>query len=205
MGNKPYFTKYPQPSKARRGGVLHEADLDRMDSLRHAPKLPKISEESEQKAVIEWAAYNRGKWPCLERLYHTPNGGYRNTAEAAHLKRMGVSPGVPDLFLPFPVGDYSGLWLEMKTEEGRPTACQRDWIEYLRSVGYCAYVCHGAGEAINAIEDYLNRRTETTAEKVARLEKELQEAREALEAEKTKSRTKPLFTYGAWYEEDIKE
>lgn len=150
MGNKPYFTQYQQPSKARRGIARSGSGQDG-----HAPKLPKISEESEQIAVMEWAAYNRGKWPCLERLYHTPNGGYRNTAEAAHLKRMGVSPGVPDLFLPFPVGDYSGLWIEMKTEEGRPTSCQRDWIEYLRSVGYCAYVCHGAGEAINAIEAYL--------------------------------------------------
>ena len=101
----------------------------------------------------------KGKYPCLERLYHTPNGGYRNQAEAVQLKRMGVKPGVPDLFLPYPVGDYSGLWLEMKTDKGKPTACQRDWIEYLRSVGYCAYICHGAGEAINAIEAYLAAET----------------------------------------------
>ncbi len=113
------------------------------------------TEADEQITVITWAAYMVGKYPMLERLYHTPNGGYRNQAEAAQLKRMGVRPGVPDLFLPYPVGDYCGLWIEMKTEKGKATACQRDWIEYLRSVGYCAYVCHGAGEAINTIEAYL--------------------------------------------------
>lgn len=147
----------PTPQKAlRRGGVLREAALEAMDYKRpRLPRLSEVSEADEQIAVITWAAYNRGKWPCLARLYHTPNGGYRNAAEAVHLKRMGVKPGVPDLFLPYPAGGYAGLWLEMKTDAGRVTACQRDWIEYLRSVGYCAYVCHGAGEAINAIEAYL--------------------------------------------------
>lgn len=173
------MTQHPQRRYACGGGVLHEAGLEAMDYKRpYVPRLSEVTEQDEQIAVITWAAYNRGKWPMLERLYHTPNGGYRNAAEAVQLKRMGVRPGVPDLFLPYPAGGFHGLWLEMKTDVGRPTACQRDWIEYLRSVGYAAYICRGAGEAINAIEDYLNRRTETTAEKVARLEKELQEARE---------------------------
>lgn len=134
-------------------------------------------EAAEQMAVMEWAAYNVGKYPCLERLYHTPNGGSRNIREAAKLKRMGVKPGVPDLFLPYPCGGHSGLWLEMKTDKGRPTQEQRDWIEYLRSVGYRAYVCHGAGEAINAIEAYISMTHEGPDERVQRLEKELVAAR----------------------------
>lgn len=121
----------------------------------YVPRIPERSEADEQMEVIIWASYMTVKWPCLERLYHTPNGGYRNVAEAAHFKRMGVRPGVPDLFLPYPAGGFHGLWLEMKTNVGRPTACQRDWIEYLRSVGYAAYICRGAGEAINAIEAYM--------------------------------------------------
>lgn len=166
----------PTPEKIIRADYATHPDATRY--MVHVPRVAERTEADEQIAVMIWAEYMKGKYPCLERLHHTPNGGYRNQAEAVQLKRMGVKPGVPDLFLPFPVGDYSGLWLEMKTEAGRPTACQRDWIEYLRSVGYCAYVCHGAEEAINAIENYLNRRTETIEEKVARLEKELQEARE---------------------------
>lgn len=146
----------------------------------YVPRLSEVTEQDEQIAVITWAAYNRGKWPMLERLYHTPNGGYRNAAEAVQLKRMGVRPGVPDLFLPYPAGGFHGLWLEMKTDVGRPTACQRDWIEYLRSVGYCAYVCHNAGEAINAIETYLNMEHESLLKRVERLERELAAARAEL-------------------------
>ena len=150
------MTQHPQRRYACGGGVLHEAGLEAMDYKRpYVPRLSEVTEQDEQIAVITWAAYNRGKWPMLERLYHTPNGGYRNAAEAVQLKRMGVRPGVPDLFLPYPAGGFHGLWLEMKTDTGRPTVCQRDWIEYLRSVGYAAYICLGAGEAINAIETYL--------------------------------------------------
>ena len=76
------------------------------------PRMPGRSEADEQMEVIIWASYMTGKYPMLERLYHTPNGGYRNVAEAAHFKRMGVRPGVPDLFLPYPCGGWSGLWLE---------------------------------------------------------------------------------------------
>ena len=135
---------------------MNEADLERMDELR--PKVPKfetISEAEEQEAVITWRNYNQRKHPCLKFLYHTPNGGSRNIAEAVHLKRMGVVAGVPDLFLPFNNGRYAGLWIEMKTEKGRPTACQKEWIEWLNSQGYMALVCHGASEAIDVIWKYL--------------------------------------------------
>ena len=175
------MTPRPQRLYACGGGVLHEAGLEAMDYKRpYVPRLSEVTEQDEQIAVITWAAYNRGKWPMLERLYHTPNGGYRNAAEAVQLKRMGVRPGVPDLFLPYPAGGFHGLWLEMKTDVGRPTACQRDWIEYLRSVGYCAYVCHNAGEAINAIETYLNMEHESLLKRVERLERELAAARAEL-------------------------
>lgn len=150
----------------------------------YVPRMPGRTEADEQMDVIIWASYMTGKWPCLERLYHTPNGGYRNVAEAAHFKRIGVKPGVPDLFLPYPCGGWSGLWLEMKTDKGRATYCQRDWIEYLWSVGYCAYICHNAGEAINAIETYLNMEHESLLKRVERLERELETARVSLENQK---------------------
>ena len=72
----------------------------------------------------------------------------------------------------------------MKTDKGHATACQRDWIEYLRDVGYCAYVCHNSGEAINAIEDYLRMEHEDLVKRVARLRRELEEAMNEL-AERT--------------------
>lgn len=119
------------------------------------PRVTTESEDEEQQKVIKWALMQSNLYPELNRLLHIPNGGSRHPAEAAKLKRMGVRAGVPDLLLPFPKGECAGLWIEMKTNTGRPTAAQMDWIEWLRSVGYCAYVCHGAEAAIEAIKRYL--------------------------------------------------
>ena len=115
-----------------------------------------LSESEEQEILIKWAEKVKAVHPELERLMHIPNGGSRHPAEAAHLKRMGVRAGVPDLFLPYPVGDYHGLWIELKSAYGKPTAAQRDWIQWLREQGYCAYICRGADAAIWCIMAYLN-------------------------------------------------
>lgn len=59
----------------------------------------KKKEAEEQIAIMNWAEYNMGKYPELKYLYHTPNGGSRNSAEARNLKKQGVKAGVPDLCL----------------------------------------------------------------------------------------------------------
>ena len=133
--------------------------------MAYIPRLTTPSEAEEQIAVMKWAELMSHKHPCLKMLFHIPNGGGRNISEAANLKRMGVKSGVPDLFLPYPVGDWHGLWIELKTERGRVMGAQLEWIEYLRSQGYAAYVCRGAEQAINCLEEYLKGnnqgRTET--------------------------------------------
>ena len=116
------------------------------------------SEAEEQMAVIKWADLMSNKHPCLKWLYHCPNGGSRNIAEAANLKRMGVKAGVPDLCLPYPSGKYHGLYIEMKTDKGRQTAAQREYLSWLNQAGYKAVVCHGAEEAIEVIWGYLDER-----------------------------------------------
>ena len=137
-------------------GVMREAEIERQDELRYKPpKFLEWSEAEEQELVVKWAEAQSCKYPCLHRLYHCPNGGSRHPAEAVHLKHMGVKPGVPDLFLPYPVGDYHGLFIEMKAENGVLRATQRDWLEWLREQGYAAYVCKGAQAAINCLKMYL--------------------------------------------------
>lgn len=113
------------------------------------------TEEYEQSAVIQWAAYAKQMLPELDLLFHIPNGGNRSISEAVRFKKAGVRAGVPDLFLPVPKGDSHGLWIEMKAKGGRIRPEQREWIEKLRQQGYEAYVCYGAEEAINRIKRYL--------------------------------------------------
>ena len=151
----------PTPGKAmyhlkRKGGVMREAEMERADQLRpRVPTLDGWSEAEEQEALMNWASMSRGKYPQLFWLFHIPNGGTRHPAEALHLKRMGVKPGVPDLFLPFPVKPYHGLWIEMKSERGRATSLQKEWIEQLRKFGYAAFVCMGFKSAQDCLLQYL--------------------------------------------------
>lgn len=113
------------------------------------------SEDEEQQKVIRWAQLMCNAYPDLELLYHVPNGGSRNRAEAAKLKRMGVRAGVPDLVLPAPHAGYAGLYIEMKVGENRASKSQREWLEKLTLRGYLALVCYGGNEAIDALEEYV--------------------------------------------------
>ena len=155
---------YPDPTAhealkrtgKRKGGVMREADLERADQLR--PRIPTLdgwSEAEEQEALMNWASMSLGKYPALRWLFHIPNGGTRHPAEAVHLKRMGVKPGVPDLFLPYPVPPFHGLWIEMKSETGRASAVQKEWIEQLRLYGHAAFVCMGLSAAQDCLLCYL--------------------------------------------------
>lgn len=74
-----------------------------------------MSEADEQAAVVAYCDLKRV--PC----FHIPNGGSRNKAEAANLKRQGVKAGAPDLCVPVPSGSKHGLFIEMKAGEGKPT------------------------------------------------------------------------------------
>ncbi len=57
-------------------------------------------ESGHQEALFSWAAYRTGLMPELQYMYHVPNGGKRDKATAAVLKRQGVKAGVPDIMLP---------------------------------------------------------------------------------------------------------
>ena len=96
------------------------------------------SEHLEQVELISWWRKNRS-----ERIFAIPNGGSRHIREAAKFKAEGVSSGVPDLFCPELL-----LWVEMKREKGgRLSSTQKDWIEYLESIGQTVIVGHGFEDA----------------------------------------------------------
>lgn len=68
-------------------------------------------ESGHQEALFSWAAYRTGLMPELQYMYHVPNGGKRDKATAAVLKRQGVKAGVPDIMLPAARAGYHGLCL----------------------------------------------------------------------------------------------
>ncbi len=108
-----------------------------------------MSEADEQKAVVEWCEWKRIP------VYHIPNEAQRSPRTAAHLKKMGMRPGVPDLCIPVARGGKHGLYVEMKAGRNKPSDSQLRWLSILEEQGYEATVCWGADEAIAAIEAYM--------------------------------------------------
>ena len=88
------------------------------------------------------------------RIFAIPNGGFRGKAEAGRLKSEGVSPGVPDLFIP-----EWDLWLEFKRQKGgRLDSAQKDWHEYLRGIGHTVKVCKGAEDARRFVVEFVQEK-----------------------------------------------
>lgn len=126
------------------------------------------TEHTEQVLLFRWSEFaeNDKRMPkvvvggkvmsVLEFLHAIPNGGYRNKKTAADMKAEGVKSGVPDIFLPYPLGKYHGLYIEMKrTQGGKLSDNQKTWLEYLNAQGYLAVVCRGFEQARDIIINYL--------------------------------------------------
>jgi hypothetical protein len=94
------------------------------------------TEHEEQREFVRWF---RQSYPDV-RIFAIPNGGARSQREGGRFKLEGVSPGVPDLFIPAWL-----LWIEFKRREGgRVSAEQRDWMEYLDTIGHQSFIARGA-------------------------------------------------------------
>ena len=101
------------------------------------------SEHLEQVRMVSWF---RKTYPNT-RIFAIPNGGGRSMAQGAALKSEGVSPGVPDIFIP-----AWSLWVEMKRSTGGTVSpAQRDWMSYLESIGHTVIVGKGFEDARDQI------------------------------------------------------
>lgn len=115
-----------------------------------------ITEAQEQAKLFQWAKHTEQFLPALALMHHIPNGGSRNKVEAANLKRQGVKAGIPDIFLPCPVGGKHGLYIELKRKKGGKLSTeQKIMLAELNARGYVAKVCKGAEDAIDTILKYL--------------------------------------------------
>lgn len=111
------------------------------------------TESNEQIAAMDWL---RAQHPNIAE--HTLHIG--NERKASHfagyiMKRMGVLKGASDLFMAWPNGGFSGLFIEVKSKIGKPTPEQLAFIKRMRAVGYKAEVCYGADEVISTMKEYI--------------------------------------------------
>lgn len=111
-------------------------------------------EHQHQRKLFKWAKRVELSYPGLNLMFAIPNGGYRGFKEGLKLKEEGVKAGVPDIFLPVPLGGYAGLWIEMKAEGGKVAQRQGEWITALLQQGYRVEVAVGFEEAKRVIDEY---------------------------------------------------
>ena len=115
------------------------------------------SEYSMQVQVFDWSRdpANLKKFPELALMFHVPNGGARDKITGARLKRMGVLPGIPDIFLPIARSGFHGLWIELKAKGKKPRPEQMNVLNGLIAEGYAAIWADSAEMAIEQIGKYL--------------------------------------------------
>ena len=114
-----------------------------------------MSEHDEQVALFNLLSLYEPKYPVLQWIFAVPNGGDRHPAVARKMKAEGVKAGVWDIFVPVPVDDKCGLWIEMKFGDGRLRDTQKQFREAVGEVFEWA-VCYSVIEAAQVIGEYLS-------------------------------------------------
>lgn len=115
-------------------------------------------EQNEQAAVCQ---YLQTVYPDV-LFWSTPNGSYlagnkgQRVAQINKLKRTGLLPGVSDLIIFEPRGQYSAMFLEMKRDKGGKVSENQEWflaqVEARKGFGA---VANGFDEAKEIIDTYL--------------------------------------------------
>lgn len=93
---------------------------------------------------------------AAKRTFAIPNGGRRSKAEAGRLKAEGVRSGVHDTFTSIARSGYHGLYIEMKSAEGRPSEAQVEWLTESIEEGYAAFICRSGSAAFQLWKDYVD-------------------------------------------------
>lgn len=110
----------------------------------------------EDSIQITFFAMLKLKMPDVYKYtFHVPNGGFRNITTAARLKKMGVKPGVADVFVMLPEGGYSGLWIEFKSAKGKQSDYQKEFELMAVNAGYEYRIARSPEDGIEIIREYL--------------------------------------------------
>ncbi len=109
------------------------------------------AEQIEQIKVMDWVRFNN----LHEIVIHIANERSCSPQHGAILKRMGVRKGVSDLFITRASRGYYGAWIELKSNKGKLSKEQSEFLFNMHQEGYFAVCRFGADEAIATIRDYL--------------------------------------------------
>lgn len=116
-------------------------------------KVPTESQE-QQRLVLKLSWHH----PDLV-FFAVPNGGRRGKGEARKMQLEGVQPGIPDIFIAEPFGEFLGLFVELKRDlasRSKTSDAQYKMHKKLTDKGYRVVIAYGAAHAYEEILSYLN-------------------------------------------------
>lgn len=125
------------------------------------PDQPKKRRHSMPEGKIQATCFQYfwNTYPQYRGLYFAiPNENARadsNAITGAIRRSMGVYHGVSDTLLLFPSGQYHGLCIEYKDENGRQSEHQKAWQRLVESQGYCYRICRSLEQFKTIIAEYL--------------------------------------------------
>lgn len=94
--------------------------------------------------------------------FHPPLEGKRSPVTGKLLKAMGMKKGAPDFFIFGKMNDEKyyrfngihGVAIEMKSDTGKPTKEQEEWIKILGYLGWRACIAYGHEQAVEFMEQH---------------------------------------------------
>lgn len=106
------------------------------------------TEHDEQKAFCKYLDFVHLTY------FAVPNGSNKSMTARRKFKAEGLKAGVPDMVILLEGGKT--VFIEMKRKRGGTVSKeQKEWLERLRVLGFDAYICKGAKEAIEVVQKYL--------------------------------------------------
>lgn len=111
-----------------------------------------IPEYAIQVSIVEWI---RRHVELRDHIFSIPNEGRRDLRFGNRLSRMGLCKGASDLMLAIPSRNYHGLFIEIKSIDGKLTPEQKEFINHRNDKGYFAKDVHSIDEAIKLIRWYM--------------------------------------------------
>lgn len=87
-------------------------------------------------------------------MIHVPNEGKRTAYTGNLLKTMGMRPGFADCFFPRGNNTFKGMFLELKSAKGKPTALQINFLGEMMAEGYFTAITYGIDESLLIIKQF---------------------------------------------------
>jgi len=120
-------------------------------------------ESAEQAALFEWIHLVERQYPGIELGFAIPNGAFlqgnarQRAMQWRRLEAQGCRAGVSDLFFPGARHGFHGLFVEMKRDGSTRSSLsvsQREFLESMEGLGYCAVWCAGWVQAAEKLAWY---------------------------------------------------